>query len=197
MNRTNVKNRWVILCFGVFAMLSAGIIYAWSILKSPFAEEFDFSPSTLSLNFTLTMSFFCLGGFLSSHLVRRIGTCRTILAASLLSGLGFILAALVGTRGALALYFTYALLAGLGIGMAYIVIVSTVNAHFPDRKGLSSGALMMGFGASTLVLGNVADALFQSSFGFRNTYIAIGIVCGVAAMIFSMKQSKKKEEVIQ
>lgn len=175
MNRTNVKNRWVILCFGVFAMLFAGILYAWSILKVPFAEELAFTPSVLSLNFTLTMSFFCLGGFLSSHLVRRIGTCRTILFASLLSGLGFILAALVGTRGALALYLTYALLAGLGIGMAYIVIVSTVNAHFPDRKGLSSGALMMGFGASTLLLGNIADALFDSSLGFRGTYLVIGI----------------------
>ncbi len=175
MSQSNLKKRWAILALGVFVMLFAGILYAWSILKVPFAEKFSYSPSVLSLNFTLTMSFFCLGGFLSSHLVRRIGTRLTVLAAALLAGLGFVLAAVVGTRGELALYLTYALLAGLGIGMAYIVIVSTVNAHFPDRKGLSSGALMMGFGASTLVLGNLADALFDSSLGFRGTYIVIGI----------------------
>ena len=170
-----LKKRWTILAVGIFTMLFAGIIYAWSILKTPFAEEFGFLPSVLSLNFTLTMSFFCLGGFLSSQLVRRIGTRLTIIIAGALAGLGFILSPTVGTVGPLALYVTYAFMSGLGIGMAYIVIISTVNAHFPDKKGLSSGALMMGFGASTLILGNIADSLFRSGFGFKNTYIAIGI----------------------
>ena len=175
MNEKIIKKRWAMLFAGVFAMLFAGIIYAWSILKTPFATELGFATSALSLNFTLTMSFFCIGGFLSSQLVRRIGTRLTIIIAGAMAGLGFILSALVGTSSPLALYITYAFLSGLGIGMAYIVIISTVNSWFPDKKGLSSGALMMGFGASTLILGNVADALFNNGFGFKKTYIVIGI----------------------
>lgn len=171
----DLKKRWAILAVGIFTMLFAGIIYAWSILKTPFAEEFGFLPSELSLNFTLTMSFFCIGGFLSSQLVHRIGTRLTIIIAGLLAGLGFILSPIVGVENPLALYVSYAFMSGLGIGMAYIVIISAVNAWFPDKKGLSSGALMMGFGASTLILGNVADALFANGFGFKNTYIVIGI----------------------
>jgi len=171
----NLKKRWAFLAVGIFTMLFAGIIYAWSILKTPFAAEYGFLPSTLSLNFTLTMCFFCLGGFLSSQLVRRIGTRLTVIIAALLAGLGFILSPTVGVLSPIALYVSYAFMSGLGIGMAYIVIISTVNAWFPDKKGLSSGALMMGFGASTLILGNIADALFASGFGFKKTYIAIGI----------------------
>ena len=34
---------------------------------------------------------------------------------------------------------------------------------------------MMGFGASALILGNVADAMFKGSIGWRATYIALGV----------------------
>lgn len=184
MNNSLTK-RWIILAVGVFTMLFAGIIYAWSILKIPFAGELGYNGSTLALNFTLTMSFFCLGGFVSSQLKKFIGTRWTIIISGLLAGLGFVLSSLLGGENEFLLYFTYAFASGLGIGMAYITIISTVNAWFPDRKGLSSGALMMGFGASSLILGNIADALFKSSFGWRNTYILIGAALAVVVVLSS------------
>ena len=56
--------RWFYLITGVIAMLFAGILYAWSILKAPFAADFGWSASDLALNFTLAMSCFCIGGLL-------------------------------------------------------------------------------------------------------------------------------------
>jgi OFA family oxalate/formate antiporter-like MFS transporter len=80
------------------------------------------------------------------------------------------------------LYLTYAVLAGTGIGISYNVVVSTVNSWFPDKKGLSSGCLMMGFGVSTLLLGNVISALFENEkIGWSKAYILLGIV--VAAVL--------------
>ena len=166
-------------------MLFAGILYAWSILKTPFATELGYEASALALNFTLTMCFFCLGGFVSSRLVRLMGTRLTIILAAFLAGLGFVLTSFLGEGSPILLYLTYAFLAGSGIGIAYIVIISTVNAWFPDRRGLSSGALMMGFGASTLILGNLADCLFASSLGWRSTYVIIGIAIAAAVMLSS------------
>ena len=179
--QTNISKRWWILAAGVATMLFAGILYAWSILKAPFAAELGYDASALALGFTLAMSFFCLGGFISGQLVKRIGTRLTIIIAGLIAGLGFVLTSFVGAGNALLLYLTYSFLGGSGIGISYIVIISTVNSWFPDRRGLSSGALMMGFGASTLLLGKVADLLFASSVGWRKTYIIIGIV--IAAVI--------------
>lgn len=199
IKKTNLTKRWLILIAGVATMLFAGILYAWSILKVPFAEELGFEASALALNFTLTMCFFCLGGFISGQLVRRIGTRATIIIAGLLAGLGFVLTSFIGAQSVILLYLTYALLAGTGIGIAYIVIISTVNSWFPDRRGLSSGALMMGFGASTLILGKIADALFESNVGWRTTFIMIG--CCIAAVVvlssFAIKAPDKDIEFPQ
>lgn len=184
--KTKLNRRWGILTVGIFTMLFAGIIYAWSILKVPFALYAGFDASTLALSFTLTMCFFCLGGFFAGQLVRYIGTRATILIAGALAGIGFVLTGVIGTVAPILLYLTYSFLAGLGIGMAYITIISTVNAWFPDRKGLSSGALMMGFGASTLILGNVAEGLFESSLGWSNTYVLIGAIIGAVLMLSSV-----------
>ena len=179
--KNTVENRARMLIAGVFTMLFAGILYAWSILKVPFAQELSYAPSMLALNFTLTMCFFCIGGLVSSFLVKRYGTKQMIVLSGVLAGLGFVMTSLLNPTTLFLLFISYAFLSGLGIGMAYIIIISTVNAWFPDKRGLSSGALMMGFGASSLVLGNLADALFSSALGWRFAYITIGIA--IAAVI--------------
>ena len=66
MKSQNLSIRWLYLVVGVLAMLFAGIIYAWSILKAPLASEFSWGASELALNFTLAMSFFCIGGLLGA-----------------------------------------------------------------------------------------------------------------------------------
>ena len=149
--------RWFLLAAAVVAMLFAGIIYAWSILKVPFAEDFGWQAEQLSLNFTFTMCSFCLGGLLGSFLSRKIGVKLSSIISALLAGGGMALTGFLDGKNIVMLYITYALLAGLGIGIAYNVIISTVTAWFLDKKGLCTGALMMGFGASSLILGNLAN----------------------------------------
>lgn len=175
--------RWLYLAVGTITMLFAGILYAWSILKTPLAIEFGWDTSALALNFTLTMCCFCLGGFFGSQISRRIGAPLTIAAAGVLAGVGFVLTGLLRGNVYL-LYVTYAVLAGLGIGVAYNVIISTVNAWFPDKRGLSSGCLLMGFGASSLLFGTVLDRLFTADgFGWRKTYILFGIAVAACLLI--------------
>lgn len=176
----NFKNRIYFLIAGLIAMLFAGVIYAWSILKVPFKTELGFPDSSLSLCFTFTMCTFCLGAFFGSKLFKKIGITPTCIIAGSLSGLGFFLTGCV-TLSVVLMYIFYALFAGLGIGIAYNVIISAVNSWYPDKKGFSSGVLLMGFGASTLILGNVIDPLFKSSaVGYRTTYMILGGVIAVA-----------------
>ena len=185
MTQTRSSLRWVYLAVGVTAMLFAGILYAWSILKAPFTAEFGWGPAELALNFTIAMCFFCIGGLLGAEAAKRFGHKCAILAAGLLAALGFVLTGTLSGESVTMLYLTYGVLAGTGIGMAYNVVISTVSAWFPDKKGLCSGCLMMGFGASALVLGNAASAM-MGRLGWRSVYtclgIAIGIVMAVAAL---------------
>ena len=180
----NTTKRWGYLATGVFAMLFSGILYAWSILKIPFQAEFGWSSGTLSLNFTLTMCFFCLGAFFGSLICKKIGPKFTLVITGLLVGAGFIATGFLNAADEPLLYVTYAFLAGTGIGISYNVVVSTVCAWFPDKKGLCSGCLMMGFGVSTLLLGNTISILFDApGFGWQKTYILLGILIGAALLV--------------
>ncbi len=195
--KTNLNKRWLFLAVGVFTMLFSGVLYAWSILKIPFKEVFGWSDSSLALNFTLTMCFFCLGAFFGSLICKRIGPKITLIIAGVLVGAGFISTGFLNADLPYLLYVTYALLAGTGIGISYNVVVSTVNSWFPDKKGLCSGCLMMGFGISTLLLGNIVSSLFENeNVGWSKAYIILGAVVAVVIIIAGIVLSKPTADTV-
>jgi len=189
----SINRRWLYLALGVASMLFAGIIYGWSILKAPFTGIWD--ASQLALNFTITMTFFCLGGFVGAKLSKKFGIMVSIIAAGMLSCAGFILASLLDGSNIVLLYLSYGVLAGLGIGIAYNAVISTVNAWFPDKKGLCSGCLMMGFGASSLVIGNLMSSLMDS-LGWETAYMLLGGALGVVLIITALVLRKPDENTV-
>ena len=197
MTKNISRIRWFYLAVGVFTMLFSGILYAWSILKMPFKAEFQWTDSSLALNFTLTMCFFCLGAFLGSLIAKKIGHKLTLIIAGLLVGVGFALTGLLTANKQYMLYIAYALLAGAGIGISYNVTVSTVTGWFPDRKGLCSGCLMMGFGFSTLILGNLISLMFENaSIGWSKTFIILGAVIGVVQILAGIILKKPSQDAV-
>ena len=130
--KKDLRARWLYLAIGVVAMLFAGVLYAWSILKAPLAAQFGWTASELAMNFTLAMSFFCGGGLLGAQIAKRLGHRVALVIAGVLSAAGFALTAALRGGSVAALYITYGVLAGLGIGIAYNVVIATVSAWFPD-----------------------------------------------------------------
>ncbi len=194
---TALKKRNIYLISGVFSMLFSGVLYAWSILKVPFKEDFGWTDSALALNFTVTMCFFCLGAFFGSLLGRKAGVKITLITAGALVGAGFVLTGFLTQNMLPALYITYGFLAATGIGISYNVTVSTVNAWFPDKKGVSSGLLMMGFGVSTLLLGNIISSLFENeAVGVTKTYILLGIVTALVIISSGFILKKPTEDTV-
>jgi OFA family oxalate/formate antiporter-like MFS transporter len=121
---------------GLIAMLFAGVLYAWSILKAPLAASFGWTPSDLGLSFTLTMCFFCVGGVVSGFLTRKVSPKLSLAVGAFLACGGFIITSRLSAQNLLLLYVAYGGMSGLGIGIAYNAIIVTVNAWFPDRKGM-------------------------------------------------------------
>ena len=194
--KKSISVRWFYLVVGVVAMLFAGVLYAWSILKSPLAAEFGWSTSQLALNFTLAMSFFCIGGLLGARISKSFGHRAALIAAGILAAAGFCLTAALQDASVVMLYISYGVLAGLGIGIAYNVSIATVSAWFPDKKGLCSGCLMMGFGASALVLGNAADALFKSALGWQVTFVILGAAICVVLVLAALLLRKPDADTV-
>ena len=66
-------NRWIYAVIGVIVLLLAGLIYAWSVLVIPIANEFtNWSHTSLSLTFTICMTLFCIGGLIGGILQKKI-----------------------------------------------------------------------------------------------------------------------------
>ena len=195
--QSTLKQRWLYLVVGVIAMLFSGILYAWSILKVPFKEVFLWSDASLALNFTLTMCFFCLGAFGGSILCKKFGVRPTLIIAGLLVGGGFAITSFLNSGLLFLLYISYGVLAATGIGISYNVIVSTVTAWFPDKKGFCSGCLMMGFGISTLLLGNIISMLLESSaFGFEKTYLLLAAVIALVLIASALILKRPQEGIV-
>ncbi len=184
-NTESQKNiRWSILFIGSIVLLFAGIIYAWSILKAPLATEFKWTPVQLSLNYTFTISFFCIGGFISGLISKSTTPKFRMIISAICLFVGFMSTSRLSARDILLLYLSYGILTGAGIGIAYNSIISVTNAWFPDKKGLCSGFLMMSFGLGSLVVGNAAGIIIQMpSVGWRNTFMILAIVIGLLLFI--------------
>lgn len=196
VNNKKPAVRWFYMIVGVVAMLFAGVLYAWSILKSPLIAEFGWTASELAFNFTLAMTFFCVGGLFGAQLSKKTNHRVALVVSGVLTAAGFILTSVLENVSVAALYVTYGVMAGLGIGIAYNVVIATVSAWFPDKKGLCSGCLMMGFGASALILGNVADAMFKGHLGWRVTYSALGVAIFVVLIVSALVLKRPDESVV-
>ena len=63
------NKRWLYLAVGTLLLIFCGLIYGWSLFKTPFSEVYTgWSLSQLSMTFTISMIFFCIGGFVAGKL---------------------------------------------------------------------------------------------------------------------------------
>lgn len=181
--------RWIYLAAGTILLLFLGLIYAWSIFKAPFTEVFpEWSVSQLSMTFTISMIFFCLGGFLSGQLIKRIKPIFIICISAALLFIGFRGVSIIGRfesdTALILLYVFYGMMCGGGVGIGYNSIISTVNKWFSDKAGLSSGILLMGFGFGGLLFGGLVSVLIGNA-GLFGTFRILSIVAIVVLVLGS------------
>ena len=100
---TRKPARWHYLIIGSLSMLFSGIIYAWSILKTPFSDEFGWTASQLALNFTLIMCFFCMGGMVAGMLIKKNSPRVIVIVSAILACAGSILVSGMSGRNILKL----------------------------------------------------------------------------------------------
>lgn len=174
-------SRTTALIAGTVILLANGVIYAWSIYSSPFPEGFGWTSAQLGTCFTVIMAGFCLGGVMGSVITSRLGVRFSVPIGGIMGALGYLLSMFLTAKALWLLYLSFAV-SSLGVGAVYNSVISTVVARFPDKKGAASGCMMMGFGASTLLLGSLAGRLIESpAVGWHLTYIMTGALLLVVA----------------
>jgi MFS transporter, OFA family, oxalate/formate antiporter len=148
------SNRWLFVMVGFLISLVLGLLYAWSIFVIPLEKQFGWTRAQTSLAFTISIIFFVVGMIAGGKHTDKKGPRVVVSIGSLVLAAGFFLASL--TNSLIHLYLSYGVLCGFGIGYANIAPMVTAMRWFPDRRGLVSGILVMGFGLAAFVLGSTA-----------------------------------------
>lgn len=183
--KRQTSSRWALLVLGVILLLFLGLIYGWSIFRSPLQSEFGWTDSQASLTFSISMMTFCLGGLVGGIINKgKNGFRINLIAAAILLAIGFFAASNI--QSLMGIYLSYGVCCGFGVGLGYNTAISTIVKWFPDKQGLISGITLMGFGFGSMILGTVAGAMIQSM-GWRVTFrifaVAFAIVMVVGALL--------------
>ncbi|MBR0434942.1 MAG: MFS transporter [Lachnospiraceae bacterium] len=205
----NRFNRRAYAVMGVLMLLMAGFIYAWSVMASFINKELNIAQGSLSITFTLVMITFCLGGLLGGILGKKTKVINLLVPATLMLSMGLLIASY--TKGVALLYIGFGIISGLGSGIIYNVVMSNMSKWYPDKQGLISGIMLMGFGLSSFIVGKVFAAMsLGSDTSWRTTFkifaIASFILMAVLSVLFKGPAedykveggtSKKKEPALE
>lgn len=139
-----------------------GATYSWSIYVQPLKELTGILQGTAQMPFSLFYFAFPATMFFTGSLLPRIGPRRCAVVGGLLFGGGWLLAGL----GHWHFVFTLmgiGLMAGIGVGFAYIVPIATCIRWFPEQKGLVTGVAVAGFGGGAALVSQVGGWLMRAT----------------------------------
>jgi OFA family oxalate/formate antiporter-like MFS transporter len=175
MTTERLPNRWIIAGAAVIMQVCLGANYAWSVFVRPLTASEPWTLTQVSAAFTIAMACLGIGSAMGGRWQVRVGPKVVGTTAGLLYGGGFLIGALaVANHSLWLLYAGYGVLGGLGMGIGYICPVPPITKWFPDKRGLMTGAAVMGFGGGALIVSPIAARFIQSD-GVPTTMAIFGV----------------------
>jgi len=170
----NVTNRWLLVAAGVVMQVALGAVYAWSVFRIPLSDAYGTGVSEVNIAFSIALLGLSFAAFFGGLWMNRSGPRVVALTSGVLYGAGIFLASFA-EPSLWILYLTYGLIAGVGLGLGYIVPLAMLIKWFPDKRGFITGLAVAGFGAGALVTIPIAMELVQDV-GLFSTFMILGVI---------------------
>jgi len=168
--------------------LGGSSMYVVSVVLPEVQKEFGISRADASLPYTLMMLGFGAGGLAMGKLADKWGVHVALWIGAVGVGSGFILAGMASNIWLFVL--AHGLLMGLlGSSSTFAPLLADTSLWWDKRRGIAVAVCASG----NYLAGSIWPALAQQgveTLGWRETYIWIGIVCGLGmlALSFLMRQ---------
>jgi len=180
-----------------FALMLVGFAAAYSFAAffSAFQVEFGASRGHVALVFSVAGFLWFLVGAPGGMLADRFGARRVAFAGVACLVAALCLAAV--SRSVEALYVTYSIGIGFGVGLVYVPSVGAVQPWFQAHRALASGLAVAGIGAGNIA-GPLLAAWWIERFGWRGAYVAMALfvlVLGCVAALLLRVPSAGNEKV--
>lgn len=163
-------NRWLIVPAALGIHLCIGSVYAWSLFNPALTKRIgivvsaadDWSLASVVVVFTIAIVCLGLSAAVAGKWLEQVGPRMVGVVAASFWGGGFIVGGLgIATNQYWLLCLGYGVIGGCGLGLGYVSPVSTLIRWFPDRRGMSTGLAIMGFGGGAMIAKFMIDPLIK------------------------------------
>ena len=170
--------------FCTFLQICFGTVYAWSFFQTLLVRQLGWSFTETAWAFSLAIFSLGTSAAWAGALLPRVGPRRLAVAGSLMFSSGYLLAGLALHLDYLPLFYVgYGVIGGAGIGLGYVTPVATVAKWFPDKKGLATGIVVMGFGVGAFLLSKGLAPLLVAHLAGDLSRIFLGLGVIFAAVL--------------
>jgi MFS family permease len=182
-----VNRGWQVTFAGLGINLALGVLYSWSILRGGMEAEWGWKAWQLTLPYSVACLVFCFVMVPAGRMQDKLGPRLVATIGGLLVGVGMLMAGFMG-QSLFGYVVGFGVLAGAGIGFGYASATPPAVKWFPaSMTGLIAGLVVSGFGAASIYIAPLAEALIGRQ-GISNTVIILGIgflvvVCGLAQLL--------------
>jgi len=198
---TQNKQGLKILVTGSILQLFLGILYVWSVFKTPVSAYYGWEAPKVGLTANFMLCFFVIGILAGGKAQVKIGVKLTTLIGGLMVALGMLATALIPSGSLIVdasdnitpvanapvflIYLFYGIIGGLGVGAGYNAIISTAQKWFPQNRGFATGVSVCAFGFSTVVFAPLVTKLNQILQVNQTFLILAGAFAAAVLLLFN------------
>ena len=179
------------LCFGT--------VYAWSFFQTLLVRQLGWTFTETAWAFSIAIFSLGTSAAWAGATLPRFGPRKLAVAGSIMFSGGYMIASLALHLDSIPLFYLgYGVIGGAGIGLGYVTPVATAAKWFPDRKGLVTGIVVMGFGVGAFLLSKVLAPflVLQTESDLTYVFLWLGIVFACILLPSSFVLSDPKAAVV-
>lgn len=189
----NRYRRYLVVVGAVLIQVCLGAIYSWSLYNQPLAELYGWDKDDIVMAYSIAIFVFAFTTIFSGRLYDKIGPKKIAAIGGLFYGMGMIFSAFATQLWML--YITYGVIAGIGVGFAYVSPLSTCVKWFPKHKGFITGIAVGAFGSGSLVFKALIEG-FLASVGIVSTFIYLGVIFMVVVLLGALLLKLPEDEIL-
>ncbi len=171
--------RTVIALFCTSLQVCFGTVYAWSFFQTILVHQVGWTHTETAWAFSIAIFSLGVSAAWAGYMLPKMGPRKLALIGSFLFSSGYLIAGLALHLEFIPLFYLgYGVIGGVGIGLGYVTPVATIAKWFPDRKGLATGIVVMGFGIGAFLLSKgLAPLLIVRTAGaLPEVFVWLGII---------------------
>jgi len=204
-------NRWLVppaaLCIHLCLGMSYGLSVFWlplsraigidgpvacanqSLAADLFTTTCDWQVSNLLIIFTTGVAMLGFSAAMFGDWVERAGPRKAGAVAACCWAGGFVIASFgISIHQLWIMWIGVGIVGGTGLGLGYVAPVSVLVNWFPDRRGMATGMVIMGFGSGAMIGSPLVDLLINTfksptSVGVAPAFLVLGAIYFVVMMI--------------